>query len=246
MEQTKAKVMGIPHLVHGCWWDKYVHDPRYVRVMEIFQACRVASEGPRAPRSTTKEDFAGFAQYGLAMGHRFGFICSTDHFYGACYACVYAESLSRDHVFDGLYQRRCYGSTAYGIVIDFRADGHFMGEEYSRDLSEGGARLSIYVRAYADVRRVDIVRYDPNAQKWGSIYASAYADVRRTGIVRHDPNARKWGTHGSPKGLGRTECRGEWVEENPGGGTFIYYLRVTLDDEEMAWSSPVWVTYIDK
>lgn len=41
--------------------------------------------------------------------------------------CVLAPSLSRDHVFNALKSRRCYGTTGPRILLDFRLDGHPMG-----------------------------------------------------------------------------------------------------------------------
>jgi hypothetical protein len=146
-------------------------------------------------------------QNALAKGYRLGIICSSDHGYGVSYACVYAKSASREDIFQALYDRRCYGSTAYGIVLDFRADGRLMGEEYATEVP---AAFSVSVRGYSNVKSVELLRDGAVAHVW------------------------------TP---GKREVELEWRDDATGAGTHIYYVRVILEDREMAWSSPIWVTY---
>lgn len=71
--------------------------------------------GPRDQRST--------AQYGLAQGHIFGFVGSSDHHsahpgsYGYGQVAVWAKSLSRAAVWDALQNRRCYAITGDRIAL---------------------------------------------------------------------------------------------------------------------------------
>ncbi len=183
------------------------HDPQFERLVEIFQSCRGSYEHDGCPRqhknATAK---GGYVQDALAKGYRLGIIGSSDHGSGVAYAAVYAKSLTREDVFEALHARRCYGSTAYGIVLDVRADGHWMGEEFSTDRP---VAVTAFVRGYANVRSVELIRDGKVVRAWK---------------------------------VGKPEAKLEWSEEEAPKGTRYYYVRVILEDEEMAWSSPIWAT----
>src|SRR5262249_12598646 len=42
---------------------------------------------------------------------------------------------------------------------------------------------------------------------------------------------------------GKKDASFEFTDRNPQSGTNWYYVRVTQKDRNLAWSSPVWVTY---
>jgi hypothetical protein len=44
------------------------------------------------------------------------------------------------------------------------------------------------------------------------------------------------------KATGR-EYRGSWTDPHPEAGVHYYYVRVTQADEQLAWSSPMWIDY---
>lgn len=183
------------------------HDPQFERLVEIFQSCRGSYEHDGCPRQHKKATAkGGFVQDALAKGYKLGIIGSSDHGAGTAYAVVYAKSATREDVFEALHARRCYGSTAYGIVLDVRADGHLMGEEFTADRP---VTISSFVRSYTNVRSVELIRDGKVVRAWN---------------------------------VGKTEAKLEWSEEDAPKGTRYYYVRVILEDEEMAWSSPVWVS----
>jgi hypothetical protein len=41
----------------------------------------------------------------------------------------------------------------------------------------------------------------------------------------------------------KAEYKGSWVDPKPTAGTHYYYVRVLQEDEELAWSSPMWIHY---
>ncbi|HEY8506663.1 MAG TPA: hypothetical protein VIL46_18920, partial [Gemmataceae bacterium] len=43
-----------------------------------------------------------------------------------------------------------------------------------------------------------------------------------------------------PEGI---EFAGEWTDPDPPAGEHYYYVRVLQKDQELAWTSPMWVTY---
>jgi Protein of unknown function (DUF3604) len=93
----------------------------------------------------------------LDSGGRTGFVCASDTHEGrpAARTAVYASALTRDAVFDALRRRRCYGVSGARIDLDFRIDGHWMGEEFA---ARGAPTISIDVRAPAPIDEIVLVR----------------------------------------------------------------------------------------
>lgn len=117
------------------------NDPSIEPVVEMYQGARNSYEtlgAPRVPLNTEKPENApgGFQQAGLVWkaynkGYRLGTISSSDH--GSThisYALVYTPSNERQAVLDSIRKRHTYGATD-NIVLDFRANGHFMGDEFT-------------------------------------------------------------------------------------------------------------------
>ena len=67
-----------------------------------------------------------------------------------------APELTRAAIFDGLYQRRTYGTTGARILLDFRVNGEPMGGQTSADTSP---RLSVTVNGTDRIESVEIFRY---------------------------------------------------------------------------------------
>ena len=103
-EHPEFPAITIPHhpgsaMVHNDW---DYHDPRYSRLVEVFQACRGNYESQVCFRQYSDGTATGtFMIDGLRRGHRFGLIASSDHGHGASYVAVLARSLSRADIFDG-------------------------------------------------------------------------------------------------------------------------------------------------
>ena len=81
--------------------------------------------GPRHELST--------AQYGWSQGHIFGVVGSTDHHngfpgsYGYGRLAVWADSLTRDGIWDAITRRRTYALTGDRIELEFSLNGHIIG-----------------------------------------------------------------------------------------------------------------------
>ncbi len=195
----------------GTTWPAY--DPKCMRLVEIFQSGRGSYEFDGCLRQHDKAtNKAGFYWKMLEKGYRAGVICSSDHSYGAAYACVYAPENTREGVWQALWDRRTYGATSYGIVLDFRCGEHWMGEEWE---SAEAPKLDIYVRGAVPLRSVEIVGRSK------TLFAA--------GSQEHP--------------LNQTEFRTSWTDPEWSQQTTEqwYYVRVVQADDEMAWSSPVWV-----
>ena len=71
-------------------------------------------------------------------------------------AAVTAPELTRAAIFDGLYQRRTYGTTGARILLDFRVNGEPMGGQIGAGTSP---RLSVTVNGTDRIESVEIFRY---------------------------------------------------------------------------------------
>jgi hypothetical protein len=88
-----------------------------------------------------------FFQDAMARGYRFGVTAGTDnhtgepggntsprnHYSRTGITAVYADELTREGIWEALWARRTYGTTGARILLDFRIDGHVMGEEFETD-----------------------------------------------------------------------------------------------------------------
>ena len=109
--------------------------------------------GPRNGNSTM--------QGGLAEGHHFGVIGSTDHHsghpgsYGYGAAAVWAENLSRESIWNALEQGRTYAISGDKIQLEYSINGSAMGSilPFAADRS-----IDISVKGVDSLDRVEIVK----------------------------------------------------------------------------------------
>ncbi len=215
LEKNNLRALTIPHTGAdpgmGTAWE--VQDDRYQRLCEIFQACRGSYEHPGCPREyTNTRNKNGFYWNALEKGYKVGVIASTDHGFGVSYACVFAPENTREAVWQAMWDRRTYGSTTYGLVLEMRSGERWMGEEWAQ---KEAPALEIYVRGARPIRSVEILGRSRVLHAEGSLDHPLNAEEHR--IRWTDP---EWDAQ-------TTE---QW-----------YYVRVIQADDEMAWSSPVWV-----
>jgi hypothetical protein len=101
-------------------------------------------------------------QAGLAAGHHFGVVGSTDHHsahpgsFGYGKTGVWAESLSRESIWKALMERRTYAMSGDRIELAFSVNGEPMGGMV-RDV--GGAReVEVAITGGAPLDRVELLR----------------------------------------------------------------------------------------
>jgi len=206
------------------------HDPQVERLVEIHSIWgnseRPASAGnPRPIRVLGGEKSGQHVVDALKRGCRFGYIGGGDIHDGrpgdelhslqkrpSMYRDlwrqgimgVWAKKLTRESVFEALWNRRVYATTNVRTIVRFSVCGQPMGSEVTHD---GPRPIALRVSSEVPVSRVEIVRNGED-------------------IVRLLPET----------------CEVDFKAEDPGsGGTDWYYARITREDGEMAWSSPVWV-----
>jgi len=198
--------------------DWSIVDPEYRTVMEIFQV-RGSYEYEGCPWQA-KVHFTGdggkadgydtaWAQNALARGQRMGFIAAADHCStGIGMTVLMVKDLSRKGIIEALKARRCYATTGDKIFVDFRVNGHLMGQELKVDAPP---RLTAEIQATAPIKHVVIFKNNK------TLYETDAAQLNGLDHLKLDL------------------VDDSFVENS------YYYLRVVQDNDEIAWSSPIWV-----
>jgi hypothetical protein len=215
----------IPHhpgsaMVHNDW---DYHDPRYSRLVEIFQACRGNYEAAGAFRQYSDATMTGtFVVDGLLRGHRFGLIASSDHGHGASYVGAFSESLDRGAIFDALHARRTFAATTRDVVIDLRMGEAFLGEEVT---DAGPRQFTVVAEGYTEVARVDLLR------NGDVVFATDAVSDLPEGWV-HVPLRLEWGASDETTTWdGVLRVRGGEVVQTPYWSPDV----TVVNDSEVAW-----------
>ena len=161
-------------------WDEY--DKKFQRCVEVYSTWG-NSEYPEGPRQIAVAGGSApghFVQDALAAGQRLGIVGGSDSHSGrpgfpahgriyfdydysywnpnartGGFTGLYARELTREAVFDAIYRRRCYATTGVRIILDFRADDHWMGEEYQ---SDEAPHFSVKVIGTAPLESITLVK----------------------------------------------------------------------------------------
>ena len=155
----------IPHTSVGSggtdWRD---NDPQVEHLVEIYQGLRDTYEHPGAPQPKTLKPAPagwkpGHVWNALRKGYKLGFIASSDHFSThMSYACLLAESLTRESLMEAIRARRAYAATD-NIIMDVRyfgSDGeHLMGEEFA---SSTPLRIKATIIGTDTIKRIDLIK----------------------------------------------------------------------------------------
>jgi len=211
------------------------NDPKVEPIVEIYQGDRQNYERPGAPRSNSAEYSIGgwrpmgFVSNALLKGYRLGFQSSSDHISTHMSYCnVWVEEPTREAILDGMKLRRVYGATD-NIIADVRSGGHFMGEEFTVDKPPVLDVKLIGTAPFAEVVIVKDNQYVYSTQPDKQIVEFQWTDI-----------AAKPGktSYYYVRGLqvGQTEER---QVSAPSGGR----SSVELNNGEVVWVSPMWITY---
>jgi len=214
-------------------------DPRFERLAEVCQ-CRGSFEVDEVGGEVSLGGLGASIQDMLAMGHRLGFVGGTDNhraqpgsprsnlgglvadeIIGGGLTAVFAPELSREALFDALWDRRCYATTSRRILLDVRLGEHMMGSDLSADeAAEFADERAIRIDAigHRDLDRIEIVRNNETVE-------SVQIDGDRASLTYTDPTP-----------LAEVPAVSEAAPD-----VVFYYVRVREADGNLAWSSPVWV-----
>lgn len=73
-------------------------------------------------------------------------------------SAVYAKALTREEIFAALRARRCYATTGARIQLDFRVNGHLMGERFRVQNPERCPKIEVSVKGTSRITKVEVVR----------------------------------------------------------------------------------------
>lgn len=212
----------IPH--HIAWtgtvWEAF--DPEVTPLVEIVSvhgAHEFMGNRPIPHRGGMR---GYFAQDGLARGLRFGFIGGTD-----CHGLLWqhGECWKRDPYTAGL---------ACVLAPELTREAVFDALRRRRCYATSGVRMRIVFEANGQPMGSEIssdgpvkIRVDVNSE----------VPLRWLEIVKDNQTVFSYGGEGH-----RTAFTWEDAATGEPRATHWYYLRVTTRDDNMAWTSPVWVT----
>jgi len=225
-------------------------NPEYERVVEIYNAWGSSEctkkEGNIYPicaedKKGVTESKEGSILKALLQNKRFGFCAGGlddrgsynsfyDHYqiqYSPGLTAICADALSRQSLFEALFNRHCYATTGQRIIIGFSIAGKTMGSELSA-IEKPGLSVNRHIVAYiagtAPLHTVELIRNGKVLKTWSP--DSSTLDIEYDDMEPLDKVA---------------------LSKPEGEGLFsFYYIRVTQEDANMAWSSPIWVDSLGK
>ena len=191
--------LALPHHIgyhqgaRGINWGSF--DERVSPVVEIFSMHGAAetTEGP-VPflHSMGPADWRSTVQYGLAQGHIFGFVADTDHHsahpasYGHGMTGLWAAELSREAIWQALFNRRTYALTGDRMLLDYAVGGTPMGGIRTPGRAGG---LSMLIDAGAPVDYVDVIHNNRLVRRVSPTEVGAGRGGREAGAVGPDAAA---------------------------------------------------------
>ena len=188
-------------------------------------------------RGAILEKKGSFVRDALQKGYKLGFTAGgDDHFglypsgeidpddglYPPGIMAIWAEKLTKKSIWNALNDRKCYGTTGPRVIIEFYLDSYFMGDiiELNKEKRLAKTRiLNIGIISPINIIKLEIIR---NNGVFHKILINRFTFVKR--FEDNVPLKIIFLTHISQK------------------ERFIfYYLRFFLENDHMAWSSPIWV-----
>ena len=178
-----------------------------------------------------------FVSKALERGYKLGFIAGgDDHFgiypsgsidpdngiYPPGIMAIWAETLTKESLWDALNDRKCYGTTGPRVIIEFYVNNYFMGdiidmEKNSHLSTERIIKLSLY--SPIPIKKIELIRNNSvvNLKKlnleeitYDFIDSDSFNEIALTHSQKNE--------------------------------IFVfYYVRVFLSNNNMAWSSPIWL-----
>lgn len=232
---TAGRALTIPHhtgkFPGGVRWD--VHNSEFRRNFEIYSAHGLSEAfDPEHPLAFEQSDFTApsrsaegpqFAQDAWAHGLMVSTIAASDDHraqpgkphWGL--AGVRAAGLTREEIFDALYERRTYGTTGARILLEFLVNGQPMGETVT---ASAPPRLEIAAHGTDIIEEVQVLRYSRSARAFDVIYR-----------IRPDALDFSWASVDA----GFREDSIYYVRLRQRG-----HIGGRI---AMAWSSPIWVKF---
>jgi hypothetical protein len=222
-------------------------NPEFERVVEIYNAwgsseCTAKQGNPFPIQSKRKQGAKtyepGTLLAALGAGHRFGFVAgglddrgAFEHLldedqpqYAPGLTAILADTFTRDGLISALQHRKCYATTGVRTILGFELAGHHMGSELSLTAKPGLAfnrHLSGFVVGTAPISKIEIIRCGKVLETISGASGSEVLDYSYDDMDKLDKISLAAGANEHP---------------------FVYYyVRVTQEDGNVAWSSPIWI-----
>ncbi|MCH9811606.1 DUF3604 domain-containing protein [bacterium] len=250
---TPKELLSIPCLTmaKGFSFNFKEFNPEFERVVEIFNnfgssECSakkgnnfpIRTKGRKSGMSETEE---GSIQKALSKNNRFGFVAGgTDRRgiyketvendqieYSSGLTAISSKDYSRDNLFSALYDRSCYATTGARIVVRFQIAGMPMGSEISTETKPGleyNRHIEIKIAGTDKIKEVILYR---NLEKY-KVFNDLGVEHTLT-VDDSDPISKV--TLQSP------DDRPDFV---------YYYLRITQEDGQTAFITPIWIDHVVK
>jgi hypothetical protein len=195
--EQKEVIAGAPHFTMNHGSDKHPFkswDERVYRFVEIYSGFGTNEYlGNPRPVPGAKQEFK-FTQAGLAMGRKFGFIgCSDTHasnpgrtiwgHYPGGLTAFLAPELTREAIWNSLYDRHVYATSLDRIYIEFEVAGHMMGSTVK---TSGPCKVKYYVLGKTDNLEVSLVYNNKEIRK--DVTANGSVDVSTSIAAEQDNN----------------------------------------------------------
>ena len=174
----------------------------------------------------------------LKRGYKLGFTAGgDDHFgvfpsgsiepdiglYPSGIMAVWADDLSKGSVWNALYNRKCYGTTGPRVIIEFFINDYFMGDIIKlneRSNLEQQRQIKFTIISPINIERIELIRN-------GIVFIKKIVNTKT--ITHNIIDSDEFEKISLIHSINKSE-------------SFVfYYLRVFLSNENMAWSSPIWI-----
>lgn len=244
------ELLSIPSLTMGKGYsfDFENFNPLFERVVEIYNAwgsseCSKKKGNPRPIQGSGRKGITeveeGSIRKALDKNHRFGFVAGgldtrgafkdfaesgqTEYSPGA--TAIFSADYSREALFNALYNRRCYATTGARILVSFNIANQPLGSEISTKDKPGliyNRHITASIAGTCKITEVLIIRN-------GVELKTLTPNEDHVKIAYDDP---------APLAENLLKSRGEDSD------FAYYYLRITQEDGEIAWVTPIWIDYV--
>lgn len=212
---------------------------KYKRIIEIYSSHGLCESYDRTHNlsytsaGNKSSSFPCYAQDGWAFREKLGVIASTDTHNGkggnsnAGLVAIIADTLTRNGIFENLYNRHCYATTGSKIIVKFYVNDNIMGSEFTLpcDLFP---RLSFEINGTDDLSYIEVLKWDFKNGTYTSNPVHPKFEVLKKITFTNAIRNYKY----------------SFLDVNFKDSS-LYYVRVKQKDiinnrEVWAWSSPIW------
>ena len=147
---------------------------------------------------------------------------------------VLAEKLDREFVFEAVRNRRIYATTGEKIILEFSINGQPMGSELA---GTNHLQINVGVVGTDAIDRIEIVK--DLVDTFAAVRVEQNPDNAEGVFVLYDAAKPAGGELLRLADTSRLNFAMQ--DEITDSEIHSYYVRVTQDNAEQAWSSPIWV-----